>query len=90
MGRLPHKRLPERDNATDRDIVRTALSRVDISWVANRVFATGEPATVLEPDRVADVFGGRSTIVPHPLTGRPHFVTASRPTNGAAPDDDAG
>jgi iron complex transport system ATP-binding protein len=165
MGRLPHKRLLERDNATDRDIVHTALSRVDMSWAANRVFAqlsggerqrvlvaralaqqapvllldeptnhldvgsqldlldlvrelglttiaalhdldhataycdhlvllndgrvltTGEPTTVLEPDRVAEVFGVHSTIVPHPLTGRPHFVTASQPTDGDSDPD---
>jgi iron complex transport system ATP-binding protein len=165
MGRLPHKRLLERDTATDRDIVHTALSRVDMSWAANRAFArlsggerqrvlvaralaqqapvllldeptnhldvgsqldlldlvrelglttiaalhdldhataycdhlvllsdgrvltTGEPATVLEPDRVADVFGVRSTIVPHPLTGRPHFVTASQTADGESDPD---
>jgi len=44
-----------------------------------RVVTTGEPASVLAPDRVAEVFGVRSTIVPHPLTGQPHFVTAPGP-----------
>ncbi|MCM6772503.1 ABC transporter ATP-binding protein [Nocardia sp. CDC159] len=41
-----------------------------------RVAATGAPADVLTPDRIAAIFGMRSAIVPHPLTGRPHLVTA--------------
>nr|WP_042188897.1 ABC transporter ATP-binding protein [Kibdelosporangium sp. MJ126-NF4]CEL18529.1 ABC transporter (iron.B12.siderophore.hemin), ATP-binding component [Kibdelosporangium sp. MJ126-NF4]CTQ98013.1 ABC transporter (iron.B12.siderophore.hemin), ATP-binding component [Kibdelosporangium sp. MJ126-NF4] len=40
------------------------------------VVAAGSAVDVLDADRVAEVFGVRSTIVPHPLTGRPHFVTA--------------
>ncbi|EMD27593.1 ABC transporter ATP-binding protein [Amycolatopsis azurea] len=44
---------------------------------AGRVLSAGSPAEVLEPDRVAEVFGVRSVIVPHPITGRPHFVTAA-------------
>ena len=40
------------------------------------VVASGEPADVLTADRVTDVFGVRGAIVPHPITGRPHFVTA--------------
>lgn len=157
MGRLPHKGFLERDTQADRDIVHTALSRVGMTWAANRVFArlsggerqrvlvaraltqqapvllldeptnhldigsqhdlldlvrelglttiaalhdldhataycdhlvllragrvvaTGAPADVLTADRVVAVFGVRSTIVPHPLTGRPHFVTAPSP-----------
>jgi iron complex transport system ATP-binding protein len=43
---------------------------------AGRVVTTGTPEDVLSPGRVAEVFGVRSTIVAHPLTGRPHFVTA--------------
>lgn len=42
-----------------------------------RVLVAGEPAAVLSPERVAEVFGVRSAIVAHPITGRPHFVTAS-------------
>jgi len=156
MGRLPHKGLLERDTQTDHDVVHNALSRVDMTWAANRVFArlsggerqrmlvaraltqqapvllldeptnhldvgsqldlldlvrelglttiaalhdldhataycdqlvllhagrvaaAGTPADVLTTERVAEVFGVRSAIVPHPLTGRPHFVTAPR------------
>jgi iron complex transport system ATP-binding protein len=44
-----------------------------------RVVASGEPEDVLTSDRVADVFGVRSMIIPHPITGRPHFVTAPTP-----------
>jgi iron complex transport system ATP-binding protein len=44
---------------------------------AGRAVAEGTPAEVLDVDRVAEVFGVRSAVVPHPLTGRPHFVTAS-------------
>ncbi|HEX6344961.1 ABC transporter ATP-binding protein [Umezawaea sp.] len=44
---------------------------------AGRAVAEGTPAEVLDADRVAEVFGVRSAVVPHPLTGRPHFVTAS-------------
>ncbi len=53
------------------------------------VIATGEPTTVLTSDRVADVFGVHSTIVPHPITGRPHFVTASTANvdSGQSPAD---
>lgn len=43
-----------------------------------RVVVSGSPAEVLVPQRVAGVFGVESAVVPHPLTGRPHFVTASR------------
>ncbi|MBF6328347.1 ABC transporter ATP-binding protein [Nocardia transvalensis] len=46
-----------------------------------RVVATGAPERVLTPAHMSTVFGMRSTIVPHPLTGRPHLVTA-------LPDDD--
>ncbi|GGM25212.1 ABC transporter ATP-binding protein [Micromonospora yangpuensis] len=42
------------------------------------VIASGSPGEVLTADRVDEVFGVRSAIVPHPLTGRPHLVTAAR------------
>ncbi|MFB4193629.1 ABC transporter ATP-binding protein [Streptomyces carpaticus] len=154
MGRLPHKRLLERDTASDHDTVHEALARVGMAWAAGRVFArlsggerqrvllaralaqhtsvllldeptnhldigsqlellelvraldltvvvaihdlghavaycdrlallcegrlraAGAPEEVLTPATVAEVFGVRSAIVPHPLTGRPHLVTA--------------
>ena len=42
------------------------------------VVTSGPPDEVLVPALVVEVFGVESAIVPHPLTGRPHFVTASR------------
>ncbi len=41
-----------------------------------RAISSGPPEQVLTPERVAEVFAMRSTIVAHPLTGRPHLVTA--------------
>jgi len=160
MGRLPHKRLLERDTGADHDIVHTALSRVGMGWAAHRVFAhlsggerqrvlvaralaqqtpvllldeptnhldigaqldlldlvrglglttiaalhdldhataycdqlvlihdgrvvtAGTPGDVLTADRVAEVFGVRSAVIAHPITGRPHLVTAR-----GTPDD---
>ncbi len=156
MGRNPHKGVLDRETASDRQIVESALDRVRMQWAADRVFATlsggerqrvlvaraltqqapvllldeptnhldvgaqlelldlvrelelttvaalhdldhattycdrlvlvhdgqvvtsGPPDEVLTTERVARVFGVESAIVPHPLTGRPHFVTASR------------
>ncbi|MCU4746388.1 MULTISPECIES: ABC transporter ATP-binding protein [unclassified Streptomyces] len=165
MGRLPHKRLLERDSLSDHDTVHEALARVGMEWAAGRVFArlsggerqrvllaralaqhtpvllldeptnhldigsqlelleliraldltvvvaihdlghavaycdqlvllhegrlraAGPPREVLDPRTVAEVFGVRSAIVSHPLTGRPHLVTApaapaARPLTG--------
>jgi iron complex transport system ATP-binding protein len=41
-----------------------------------RVVASGPPEQVLTPERVRDVFGVRSAVVSHPITGRRHLVTA--------------
>lgn len=40
------------------------------------VVTVGKPEDVLSARRVREVFGVRSMITRHPLTGRPHFVTA--------------
>jgi len=42
-----------------------------------QVIATGEPAAVLTPERVYEIFGVRSVIIANPLTGRPHFLAAA-------------
>ena len=42
-----------------------------------RVRASGPPLEVLTPEFVAEVFGVRAHIGPHPLTGRPHIAVAS-------------
>jgi iron complex transport system ATP-binding protein len=41
-----------------------------------QVVATGSPEDVLTAARVHAVFGVRSVVVPHPITGRRHLVTA--------------
>jgi iron complex transport system ATP-binding protein len=43
---------------------------------AGRVVIAGPPAEVLTEDRVQEVFGVRSAVVSHPLTGRPQLVFA--------------
>ncbi|GAA4105717.1 ABC transporter ATP-binding protein [Actinomadura miaoliensis] len=43
------------------------------------VRAAGPPLEVLTPEFVAEVFGVRAHIGPHPLTGRPHIAVASLP-----------
>jgi iron complex transport system ATP-binding protein len=43
-----------------------------------QVVTSGPPDEMLTPQRVATVFGVESAIVPHPLTGMPHLVQASR------------
>ncbi|KOV87974.1 ABC transporter ATP-binding protein [Nocardia sp. NRRL S-836] len=61
----------------DLDHATTYCDRLILVHDGN-VVTSGPPDEVLTPERVAEVFGVRSAIVPHPLTGRPHFVTASR------------
>ncbi|KQQ93360.1 hypothetical protein ASF62_16870 [Leifsonia sp. Leaf325] len=41
-----------------------------------RVVAAGDPATVLTPDLVLDVYGVRAAVLRHPLTGRPLLAFA--------------
>lgn len=41
-----------------------------------RLVATGPPADVLTNELTTRVFGVRSSIMRHPLTGRPHLLTA--------------
>ncbi|GAB2547778.1 ABC transporter ATP-binding protein [Nocardia heshunensis] len=50
------------------------------------VVASGPPVETLTPERVATLFGVRSAIVDHPLTGRPHLVTAPTELISAAPE----
>ncbi|MCP2342404.1 ABC transporter ATP-binding protein [Actinomadura rupiterrae] len=42
-----------------------------------RVRAAGPPLEVLTPEFIAEVFGVRAHVGPHPLTGRPHIAVAS-------------
>ncbi|MFG2006111.1 ABC transporter ATP-binding protein [Spirillospora sp. NPDC048911] len=41
------------------------------------VRAAGPPLEVLTPEFVAEVFGVRAHVGPHPITGRPHIAVAS-------------
>ncbi len=43
-----------------------------------RIRAMGHPVEVLDTTLTEEVFGCRSAVVEHPLTGRPHLVTAPR------------
>lgn len=43
---------------------------------AGRVVAGGPPLEVLSPELIADVFGVRAHVGPHPLDGRPHVAVA--------------
>jgi iron complex transport system ATP-binding protein len=40
MGRAPHKRLFERDNRRDADVVERALDTVGMAWAADRIVTT--------------------------------------------------
>ncbi|MFD9701402.1 ABC transporter ATP-binding protein [Lentzea sp. NPDC059081] len=64
----------------DLDHATTYCDRLILVHDGN-VITSGPPDEVLTPSRVAEVFGVESAIVAHPLTGRPHFVTASRVTS---------
>ena len=52
---------------------------------AGQVVAAGEPAAVLTPQCLADVFGVRGALTTHPLTGRPHLVFAAATPPAAPP-----
>ncbi len=39
-----------------------------------RVYAQGDPATLMTPDLLRDVFGLKAHILPDPDTGRPHLI----------------
>jgi iron complex transport system ATP-binding protein len=39
-----------------------------------RVLAAGAPEGVLSPDRIAQAYGARVSITPHPESGRPHVI----------------
>lgn len=47
-----------------------------------RIEASGDPVEVLDAALTRKVFGCRSQVVEHPLTGRPHLVTAPLASTG--------
>jgi ABC-type cobalamin/Fe3+-siderophores transport system ATPase subunit len=73
-----HTAVVTQDHDLDNDfsVEETAYCDQLVLLHNGKVVASGTPEDVLTADRVADVFGVRSTIIPHPITGRPHFVTA--------------
>ncbi len=60
-----------------------AVGRADLLVVLDggRVAAAGDPEAVLTPALAEAVFGIRLELVRHPITGRPHAVTASLHTS---------
>ena len=57
-----------------------AVAHADHLFVVHegRIRASGHPVQVLTSGLTEEVFGCRSVIIEHPLTGRPHLVTAPR------------
>jgi iron complex transport system ATP-binding protein len=57
----------------DLNLAAAACDRLGV-LSQGRLVASGVPADVLTTDLVADVFGVRASIVPHPLTGDPQLL----------------
>ncbi|CAL9627569.1 ABC transporter ATP-binding protein [Streptomyces sp. enrichment culture] len=57
----------------DLNLAAAACDRLGV-LSQGRLVASGAPADVLTTDLVADVFGVKATVVPHPLTGDPQLL----------------
>ncbi|MCM3302333.1 ABC transporter ATP-binding protein [Streptomyces pseudogriseolus] len=57
----------------DLNLAAAACDRLGV-LSQGRLVASGAPADVLTPDLVADVFGVKASVVPHPLTGDPQLL----------------
>ncbi|WP_199486338.1 hypothetical protein [Actinomadura logoneensis] len=57
--------------------VATLLGAVFLVVVNLATRTADRPNDVLTPEFIAEVFGVRAHIGPHPLTGRPHIAIAS-------------
>ncbi|HWU11767.1 MAG TPA: ABC transporter ATP-binding protein [Streptomyces sp.] len=57
----------------DLNLAAAACDRLGV-LSQGRLVASGTPADVLTTDLVADVFGVKASIVPHPLTGDPQLL----------------
>ncbi|MDN5725158.1 MAG: ABC transporter ATP-binding protein [Propionibacteriales bacterium] len=66
-----------------------ALAHADLAAVLHqgRLVACGPPAEVLTNDLTTAVFGVRSAVIMHPLTQRPHLVTAPVVRTDMGPPD---
>ncbi len=51
-----------------------------------RVFASGTPAEVFQPELLREAFGWNAIIIQHPTTGRPVVLSAEGDTGNFAPD----
>ncbi|MER7717660.1 ABC transporter ATP-binding protein [Streptomyces flaveolus] len=57
----------------DLNLAAAACDRLGV-LCQGRLVASGAPADVLTTDLVADVFGVKASVVPHPLTGDPQLL----------------
>ncbi|MFF8653514.1 MULTISPECIES: ABC transporter ATP-binding protein [Streptomyces] len=63
----------------DLNLAAAACDRIGV-LSQGRLVASGPPADVLTESLVADVFGVKATVVPHPLTGDPQLLYALHPS----------
>ncbi|MEU7647012.1 ABC transporter ATP-binding protein [Streptomyces huasconensis] len=63
----------------DLNLAAAACDRIGV-LSQGRLVASGSPADVLTESLVADVFGVKATVVPHPLTGDPQLLYALHPS----------
>ncbi|MGW0533219.1 ABC transporter ATP-binding protein [Streptomyces sp. NPDC003032] len=63
----------------DLNLAAAACDRIGV-LSQGRLVASGTPEDVLTEGLVADVFGVKATVVPHPLTGDPQLLYALRPS----------
>ncbi|MFC7817943.1 ABC transporter ATP-binding protein [Streptomyces sp. NPDC057367] len=65
----------------DLNLAAAACDRLGV-LSQGRLVASGAPAEVLTPSLVAEVFGVRASVVPHPLTGDPQLLYSLDPRHG--------
>ncbi|MEU3557390.1 ABC transporter ATP-binding protein [Streptomyces fragilis] len=63
----------------DLNLAAAACDRIGV-LSQGRLVTAGTPEQVLTTDLVADVFGVRATVVPHPLTGDPQLLYSLDPS----------
>ncbi|MGV9878746.1 ABC transporter ATP-binding protein [Streptomyces sp. NPDC003006] len=63
----------------DLNLAAAACDRIGV-LSQGRLVASGTPEDVLTEGLVADVFGVKATVVPHPLTGDPQLLYALHPS----------
>ncbi|MBW5424766.1 ATP-binding cassette domain-containing protein [Streptomyces sp. BG9H] len=63
----------------DLNLAAAACDRIGV-LSQGRLVASGTPEDVLTEQLIADVFGVKATVVPHPLTGDPQLLYALHPS----------